>query len=198
MKQVLISVGIFSAGVGLGVLATKTYFDKKYQQMADDEIESFRQYVERSTKKISDNYEKLKNGEKMEPLEPYPTNPSLYTTSSVTSISYNEHYSKEEEKVNKAKTLSPVEEEVYEISPDDFAYDTEYDKVTLNLYTEDGVLIYEEGEEMVDESIIGSENIDDFSNTPFAQTYLRDPKNKIDYEIIKVDGSYHELIAGNV
>lgn len=197
MKQVLISVGIFSAGVGLGVLATRTYFEKKYQQMADEEIESFRQYVERAKKKIEDNNEKLETSGYLETLETYPTNPSLYTTTTATSISYNEHYSKEEEKVNEAKTLSPVEEEVYEISPDDFAYDTDYDKVTLNLYTEDGVLIYEEGEEMVDESIIGSENIDDFSNTPFAQTYLRDPKNKIDYEIIKVDGSYHELIAGN-
>lgn len=191
MKQVLISVGIFSAGVGLGVLATRTYFEKKYQQIADEEVESVKKvYSKRDPVKKDEDSDggMIVSGEGLT---------IDYRSLTADAISYHDHYSKEEEKVNEAKTLSPVEEEVYEISPDDFADDTDYDKVTLNLYTEDGVLIYEEGEEMVDESIIGSENIDDFSNTPFAQTYLRDPKNKIDYEIIKVDGSYHELIAGN-
>lgn len=204
MKQVLISVGIFSAGVGLGVLATRTYFEKKYKQIADEEIESFRQYVDRAKKKIENNKKLVTSFKvtpsfgKLETLDPYPTDPMLYTTTSADTISYNEHYSKEEDKVDKAKTLSPVEEEVYEISVEEYADDTEYDKVTLNLYTEDGMLIYEEGEEIADEGLIGTENIDDFSNAPFAQAYFRDPKNKVDYEVIKVDGSYQELIAGNV
>ena len=43
-------------------------------KMAEDEIESFRQYVERAKKKIEDNEKKL------ETLEPFSTNPNLSYT----------------------------------------------------------------------------------------------------------------------
>ena len=195
MKNLLISAGIFSLGIGVGVLASKTYFDKKYQQMAEEEIESFRQYVERAKKKIEDNDKKLETSGYLETLEPYPTNPSLYTTTSADTIPYNEHY-QTESKIDEAKTLSPEEDEPYEITIEEYTEDEEFDKVTLNYYMEDGMLIYEEGEDVADETIIGSENLDDFASVPLSQAYYRDPKKNIDYEVIKVDGSYQELVAG--
>ena len=82
---------------------------------------------------------------------------------------------------------------------DEYEDDTEFMKVTLNLYLSDGALVYEETEELADEgSTVGQENLDDFSRTSFSSAYFRNPKNNIDYEVIKVDGSYRELIAGDI
>lgn len=186
MKEWMIRLGIFSIGVGVGVLTTKTYFESKYQAIADEEIESCRAIF--SKKK-----EKSKNT----------TDLANYVTESKDDVkSYSDYYPKKEasnEELSKLKTLAPVEEEQHEISADEYTDDTEYDKVALNYYTEDGMLIYEEGEEIaIDEKTIGVENLDDFARSTVQTSYFRDPRNEIDYEVIKVDGSYRELIAGDI
>ena len=203
MKNLLISAGIFSIGIGVGVLASKTYFDKKYREMAEEEIASVKEFYDRRSLRgvpeIIEETVKESIASEKPPLNGFSTvsisSDVLYSTPTIEAVPYNEHY-QTESKVDKAQTLSPEEDEPYEITVEEFTDDDEFDKVTLNYYMEDGMLIYEEGEDVADETIIGSENLDDFASVPLSQAYYRDPKKNIDYEVIKVDGSYQELIAG--
>lgn len=195
MKETLIRVAIFSVGVGIGIAASMTYFDKKYQKLADEEIESCRQAFSKP-KVIFTEKDIVTDPEKHVEIDPLGSN--VYSSSvQLETKAYSDYYAPK--KVEEAKTLSPKEDEPFDISVDEYEEDTEFAKVTLNLYLSDGALVYEETEELADEgSTIGQENLDDFSRTSFSSAYFRNPKNNIDYEVIKVDGSYRELIAGDI
>lgn len=195
MKETLIRVAIFSVGVGVGVVASMTYFDKKYQKLADEEIESCRQAFSKP-RVIFTEKDIVTDPEKHVEIDPLGSN--VYSSSvQLETKAYSDYYAPK--KVEEAKTLSPKEDEPFDISVDEYEEDTEFMKVTLNLYLSDGALVYEETEELADEgSTIGQENLDDFVRTSFSSAYFRNPKNNIDYEVIKVDGSYRELIAGDI
>lgn len=198
MKETLIRVAIFSVGVGVGVAASMTYFDKKYQKLADEEIESCRQAFSKP-KVVLVKDEKVEEAKVLEGETAVSSiMPNVYSSSvQLETKAYSDYYAPK--KVEEAQTLSPKEDEPFDISVDEYEEDTEFMKVTLNLYLSDGALVYEETEELADEgSTIGQENLDDFSRTSFSSAYFRNPKNNIDYEVIKVDGSYRELIAGDI
>ena len=198
MKETLIRVAIFSVGVGIGVVASMTYFDKKYQKLADEEIESCRQAFSKP-KVVIVKDEKVEEAKILEgEMAVSSVMPNVYSSSvQLETKAYSDYYAPK--KVEEAQTLSPKEDEPFDISVDEYEEDTEFMKVTLNLYLSDGALVYEETEELADEgSTVGQENLDDFSRTSFSSAYFRNPKNSIDYEVIKVDGSYRELIAGDI
>lgn len=195
MKETLIRVAIFSVGVSVGVAASMTYFDKKYQKLADEEIESCRQAFSKPRVVFAEK-DIVTDPEKHVEIDPLGSN--VYSSSvQLETKAYSDYYAPK--KVEQAKTLSPKEDEPFDISVDEYEEDTEFMKVTLNLYLTDGALVYEETEELADEgSTVGQENLDDFVRTSFSSAYFRNPKNNIDYEVIKVDGSYRELIAGDI
>ena len=198
MKETLIRVAIFSVGVGIGVVASMTYFDKKYQKLADEEIKSCRQAFSKP-KVVLVKDEKVEEAKILEGETAVSSvMPNVYSSSvQLETKAYSDYYAPK--KVEEAQTLSPKEDEPFDISVDEYEEDTEFMKVTLNLYLTDGALVYEETEELADEgSTVGQENLDDFSRTSFSSAYFRNPKNNIDYEVIKVDGSYRELIAGDI
>lgn len=198
MKETLIRVAIFSVGVGVGVAASMTYFDKKYQKLADEEIESCRQTFSKPKVVIvkDDKVEEAKIVEGETAVSSIM--PDVYSSSvQLETKAYSDYYAPK--KVDEAQTLSPKEDEPFDISVEEYEEDTEFAKVTLNLYLEDGALVYEESEDLTDEaSTVGQENLDDFARSSFSSAYFRNPKNNIDYEVIKVDGSYRELIAGDI
>ena len=216
MKEVVIKIAIFSFGVGVGVLGTRAYFDQKYQKLADEEIESCKAIFEKKKAeyyqpemKVVEKGEEIKfehTGEPIAKVEKVTMDDKSLTLEATLINSYSssvdletKNYSEfyAPKKVEEAQTLSPKEDEPFDISVEEYEEDTEFQKVTLNLYLEDGVLCYEESEEVAEESdTVGSENLDDFSRTSFSTAYFRNPKEGIDYEVIKVDGSYKELIAG--
>ena len=192
MKETLIKIAIFSVGVGVGFVGSMKYFDQKYQKLADEEIESCRKAFNKSKTMINEVSKPVKDGSDTS---------NVYLTSiDLEKIkAYHEYYAPKKVEVEAAQTLSPKEDEPFDISVEEYEEDTEFIKVTLDLYSEDGVLVYEETEEIADESsTIGVENLDDFARSSFSTAYFRNPKNNIDYELIKVDGSYRELIAGDI
>ena len=195
MKEAVIKIAIFSFGVGVGVLGSIKYFDQKYQKLADEEIESVKQSMHRWTMK-----QDLGPLEEKTDIPETPVKDTLTSYSSAVDLetkNYSEYYAPK--KVEEAQTLSPKEDEPFDISVEEYEEDNEFQKVTLNLYLEDGILCYEESEGLAEENgTVGAENLDDFVRTSFSSAYFRNPKEGIDYEVIKVDGSYKELIAGGV
>ena len=194
MKDVVVKIAIFSFGVTVGVAGSWKYFDKKYQKLADEEIESVKATLaKRDIPKPEQKMEEVK--EDVPEVEMKDTLTSYSPAVDLETKNYSEFYAPK--KVEEAQTLSPKEDEPFDISVDEYEEDNEFQKVTLNLYLEDGVLCYEESEEVAEENdTVGSENLDDFSRTSFSTAYFRNQKEGIDYEVIKVDGSYKELIAG--
>ena len=202
MKEVIVKIAIFSFGVTVGVAGSWKYFDQKYQKLADEEIESVKAMLSKKSADIEFEH----TGEPIAKVEKVTMDDKSLTVEATLIDSYSsavdletKNYSEfyAPKKVEEAQTLSPKEDEPFDISVEEYEDDNEFQKVTLNLYLEDGVLCYEESEEVAEENdTVGAENLDDFSRTSFSTAYFRNPKEGIDYEVIKVDGSYKELIAG--
>lgn len=111
-----------------------------------------------------------------------------------------EEYGEYEDKVSKYDRM--VKEEPYLIDVEAFADPDEefdnHDKVTIFYYSEDATFA-DENDELIEEHIkkFGSDIIDCFKNDAEANVgYVRNEKEEIDYEIIKIDGAYSTIALG--
>lgn len=189
---------VLGAGIGLGVLGTRTYFEKRESERADREIESMKMAIRTTEKMNGDNSKPAKNDiskskvvvsdmikkidESMEMQKQY------HTFSS--EVAAKEHPREED-------TIKP-----YFIDIDDFDEPTlGYAKKELQYYMDDGTLV-DESENMDEEcqvvsivDTVGVANLESFENSLESCCYIRNEQLKEDYEISKVFGSFRELLG---
>lgn len=96
---------------------------------------------------------------------------------------------------NEEKPTPKVKGKVpYVISPDEFAEDEDYEKISLTYYA-DGVLVDEE-DDVVDVSIIGGEDIlNEFGAFEEDAVYVRNDERKADYEILEDERTFKEVMS---
>lgn len=191
---------VMGAGIGLGVLGTKSYFEKRESERADREIESMKKAI-RATEKMNSEENSAHNDisksnvivsdmvkkidESLEMQQQY------HTFSSVKEKMLSEEHPREED------TIKP-----YFIDIDDFDEPTlGYAKKELQYYMDDGTLV-DESENMDEEGqiisivdTVGVTNLESFENSLESCCYIRNEQLKEDYEISKVFGSYQELLG---
>lgn len=199
------SVIIFGAGVAIGILGTKRYFEKQSEESISA-MEEVLNKQKAKENKDGDEAELYDNGvadfsnEKALNIENNSINVSdLKKQSDI--IQYNQYSSKEPKKKSideLAERESPTEEypnEPYMIDRDDYEdLDEYYDKVEVSIY-DDGAIVNENTNELLDEDCLGMNNLRIFLETDPSATvmYLRNEKLMTDYEVVKVNGRYSEI-----
>lgn len=191
MIKELIALGVgAAAGFGCGYL----YFKKKYEQKADEEIESVKSYYAEKFKKEKSRIDKLEEDSKAidNVIKEYSK------TEEHKKINYHKPV-KEEEEIVKAEAESPEEDEPtkpYLITEEEFLNDkNEYDKISLTYYSFDDVLA-DECDEMIDiEENISSDIYNQIASSD-EDLYVRNNVLQTDFEIMKVDGSFHDKYGG--
>ncbi len=192
-------IGVMGVGVAIGVLGTRSYFEKQESERADREIESMKMAI-RTTEKMNDT----------------PNTNSATTTAAVTLSKMVNDINESMERVATAyHTFSsdrdlknadhPREEDTvkpYFIDIDDFDEPTlGYAKKELQYYMDDGTLVDEsdntddEGAVVSIVDTVGTTNLESFENSLESCCYIRNERLKEDYEISKVFGSYSELLG---
>lgn len=161
------SVIIFLLGAAAGAVVSYAFTKSKFQKLAQDEIASVKEvYAKRAAAREK---------------------PDL---SEYAEIVNNEGYS---EQTNDAPATKPAKVP-YVISPDEFAEDEEYDKVTLYYYT-DGVLA-DDTHDVVDVSKVGGEeSLSEFGAFEDDAVYVRDDEKKVDYEILADERTYTDVMS---
>ena len=192
MKKLL----CFVAGAAIGSVVTWKLIEKKYKDLADEEIESvietFKNRKPRITKdNVKETVEKVINKYK-EPKE--------IVEDIVTAERYsieNEEEIDEDDESNYTVNIDNDIEVVtpYVITPEQFGEYNEYGTKTLTYY-EDNVLTDEidnpiTSEEMV--TMIGPDALDHFGEYEDDSVYIRDEMNEMDYEILKSEKKFSEI-----
>lgn len=177
MKKELTYFVIFAVGAITGAVATMTYFKTKYEQIAQDEIDS----VKETFSKLKPKEEKSENNseEEKKALSDI-VNKHDYTSFSKSNVK------KEEEplKDDKPYVISPMQ-----VGDDDFECNT------LTLYS-NKVLTNEldepiEGDEL--KALIGGTEVyDHFGDYEPDVVYVRNETLQTDFEIIRVLDSYEQ------
>ena len=183
-------LGGFLLGAAVGAAASYIFLKNKYEEIANEEIESVKEYYEEKYKKIDKKVEDVKKqGKEIKELQ-------KKVTESV--VKYNTFSKADpEENYNVVVREHPTEEYgVYEISFDEYINDNVLDeKKELIYYAGDQTLVDESGEPIEIDSSIGYDCIGILEDSINNIAYFRNPKNETDYEVDKVEGSYKDLIG---
>ena len=183
------------AGIAVGGFAGYKYAEKKYKDIADEEVASVK---ERFTIPIEIKKEKNPGTEKSENVSKKALNkPSLVEYTKKLHEEVYTNYSdkddgKDREKYPWEKSEKFNPKTPYVISPDEYGEDSEYDEVSLTLYA-DGILANRDDEiiEDVDE-VIGKGSLEHMGDYEEDAVHVCDPKKKIYYEILADENSYEK------
>ena len=194
MKNLL----FFVAGAAIGSVVTWKLIEKKYKDLADEEIESvietFKNRKPRITKdNVKETVEKVINKWK----EPKETVEDIVAAEGY-SIENEEEIDEDDESNyivnvdndNDIEVITP-----YVITPEQFGEYNEYGTKTLTYYS-DNVLTDEidnpiTSEEMI--TMIGPDALDHFGEYEDDSVYIRDEMNEMDYEILKSEKKFSEI-----
>jgi hypothetical protein len=185
---------MFAMGAVLGMFVTAVYLNDKHRRFLEEETE----YFERIIENIKSRLDKEDTKEDLVPfIEDAPKDENKVLVMS------KDRY-KKVIKNYREESEFPREEDIiekpYVITFEEFCegYDN-HDKITINYYKADDTLA-DENEEIIDdvESLIGEESLSRFgdgSEDPNV-VYVRNERMAIDYEIIKLESSYSEVVSG--
>lgn len=186
----------FVTGAAIGSVVTWKLIEKKYKDLADEEIESvietFKNRKQRITKdEVKETVEKVINKYK----EPKETVEDIVTAEGY-SIEDEEETDEDDDSNYTVDVDTGVEVIVpYVITPEQFGEYSEYGTKTLTYYA-DNVLTDEidnpiTSEEM--ETMIGPDALDHFGEYEDDSVYIRDEMNEMDYEILKSEKTFSEI-----
>lgn len=185
----------FVTGAAIGSVVTWKLIEKKYKDLADEEIESVKETF-KNRKSIITKDEVKETVEKV-------INKCKKQKETVEDIVTAEGYSIEDEEEteddesNYTIDVDPGVEVIvpYVIEPERFGEYNEYGTKTLTYYA-DNVLTDEidnpiTSEEM--ETMIGPDALDHFGEYEDDSVYIRDEMNEMDYEILKSEKTFSEI-----
>lgn len=185
----LVCIFTFSLGAAAGSLVTWKIVKTKYEQIAQEEIDSVKDAFSRKNTALTNEVEKahacLKANSENNKV------PGFYD-----SMVEDLGYSAAEEKKEKGEAVK--DNKIYVISPDEFSDRGDY-KVESLTYYQDKVLTYDNGEiiENVDE-IVGSDSLEHFGEYEDDSVFVRNEKMKTDFEILLDERCYSNAISKKI
>lgn len=193
MNNKLLNLTIFVVGIAVGGFASMKYFEKKYGQIAEEEISSVRSVLSRKYGNAEESSERSEETIVMAP-ESSMVKPDLNTYANmVRKINYSQ-FSTE------GKQALQVEEPemcaTHRIHPDEFGEEDGYDTCTL-MYYADKVLC-DDFDELVENPdwTIGVENLEYFGEFEAGTVFVRNDRLKMDYEICLDLRNYADVTGG--
>ena len=199
MDNKITSFMMFIFGAAVGSVVTWQYIKKKYERIAQEEINSVKETFSKLEVKSKDN-ESEENNNVRTIVERAKDKPSVveyaawlrrrgYTNYSDTdSLSEDSNVSEEEVDENM------INDKPYVISPDEFGEFYDYEKISLTYYA-DQVLADEDDELVEDiEETVGFESLNAFGEYEDDSVFVRNDRLKCDYEILLDQRKYSDVI----
>lgn len=195
MYEYLKLAAAFTIGVGAGILASKRFFQLKYEKIANEEIESVKKSISfRSGHIIEDT--SIENPEKFaqkiieetkdNDVRVFSTIDSLY--SQPTRVHERDYI---DDLVEKEHPEDDRPEDCYEISELDYSETAlGYDKLTLHYYIDDDMLVNADDGDWTGQDI-GVEGLERIRHSDEVELYFRNDPTATDYEVIRIKGTYY-------
>lgn len=184
----------FILGAVLGSAATWYYAKKRYELIAQEEIDSVK---EAFVSKVSSSETNKNEEEPKTAVEIARETDSLSKYARVLEKNRYTHYSKNEYVESASETMDISDREKckpYLIHPDKFGELEDYECIGFTYYS-DGVLTNDGDEKVKDiEGTVGSESLSHFGEYSDDSVYVRNDRLKIDYEILKDERTYEEVL----
>ena len=201
MNSKLLSFLSFIVGASAGSLITWKFVEKKYKQIAQEEIDSVKETYAKmrkddlEAKKADLEAAKAKlhpaESEKVEIPEVQPEEVQKYEDV-IAKHNYTSYSNNINEKGGDVMTDRP-----YVISPDEFGDYPDYETISLTYYNDK--VLTDEYNEIVDDidDLIGKDSLNHFGEYEDDSVFVRNDALKVDYEILLDSANYSDIAPQN-
>lgn len=182
---------MFVLGAAVGSVATWQYAKKKYEQIAQEEIDSVKEIFSRRESAVD-----------VEIVTPEPQTAKVGKPEEKPDISEYAARLEREGYTNysnasageKKEEQETMEMKPYVISPDEFGEFEDYERISLSYYA-DHILADEDDEKVEDvDNVVGLESLAHFGEYEDDSVFVRNDRLKCDYEILLDQRTYSDVI----
>lgn len=194
MNTKILNVMIFACGAAIGSVVTWKVVKTKYERIAQEEIDSVKEYYANKNAAVIDETEEVEEEtveEKTEESDNTETNVAVGARQAYADVLKDLGYTNEN--ASKATNQRP-----YVIPLQSFGEFETYTCITLVCYADDVVTDYDSGELLEDaERLIGPNVSDHFGDYPEEPdvVYIRNEQLGIDYEVLRDENNYADLFG---
>ena len=189
-KDLIVKGLIFVAGAAIGSVVTWKMVKTKYEQIAQEEIESVREAFGRSIDE-DDTEESTEDESGIKGVDPDSPSVAEEIRGIVKKLGYVTELPEEKEENKEEEEEEDMDSKPYVISPDEFG-DCEYITVSLSYYL-DGIVTNEQGKIVTNtDELIGEDFADHFGEYEEDSVFVRNDRLGMDFEILKDYRDYYE------
>lgn len=185
---------IFAAGILTGSLCTWYSTKKYYEKIANDEIESMKEWLARRVEEQDEKTEEQSSEPAENPNSPS-TKPNLMEYAAmVKDLGYTDYSRRTEEPEKEAKEDEEVDDmdRPHVIEPEEFG-ECDYEEVSLTYYA-DGVLTDEQDNLIEDvDGMVGEDYAEHFGEYEADSVFVRNDRLQTDFEILADQRNYSDL-----
>lgn len=184
---------IFAAGILTGSLCTWYSTKKYYEKIANDEIESMKEWLARRVEEQDERAEEQTPDPAANPVSPSVKPNLMEYAAMVKDLGYTD-YSRRQETPEPEKEEEEVDEmdKPYIIEPDEFG-ECDYEEVSLTHYA-DGVLTDEQDNPIEDvDGMVGEDYAEHFGEYEDDSVFVRNERLQTDFEILADQRNYSDL-----
>ena len=194
MNKMSTNMFIFAVGAAIGSAVAWLYAKKYYERIANEEIESMKEWVARRVEE----QDKEKEEEPESPAQNH-TTPSIKPdlmdyASKVKDLGYVDYSRRTEEKeeTDSEEEVDDTDDYIYVIKPEIFG-EEDYEEVSLTYYA-DGVLTDEQDNPIEDVAgMVGADYASHFGEYEDDSVFIRNDRLRTDFEILADQRKYSNL-----
>ena len=205
MKNIITSILLFTAGAGIGSAVTWKLLKTKYEQIAQEEIDSVKEVYSRRARAAAN--PKPIEGEGVEGSHISEKPDLMEYAAKLKEEGYMDYSTKnkdedEDEQEEKKPYTSDMDgysydEEPYVIAPEHFGEYDDYETQSLTLYN-DGYLTDDDDNEIIDiADVVGEDFKEHIGVFEDDAVHIRNEKYKTDFEVLVVERNFNEEAPGD-
>ena len=176
-------------GVAVGSVVTWRYVEKKYEQIAQDEIDSVKEVFSKREAEFTENTEariKADNAKEKPSVIEY--------AARLREQGYTNYSDMADEKPEEVKEAPMTVDKPYVIAPEEFGDLDDYETISLNYYADQ--ILADDNDVIVDdvEDVVGFDSLNSFGEYEDDSVFVRNDRLKCDYEILLDQRKYSSVI----
>lgn len=180
---------MFVLGVAVGSVVTWRYVEKKYEQIAQDEIDSVKEVFSKREAEFTENTEaRIKADNAKE-------KPSVIEYAAwLRKQGYTNYSDMVDEKTEEVKEEPMSVDKPYVIAPEEFGDLDDYETISLTYYADQ--ILADDNDVIVDdvEDVVGFDSLNSFGEYEDDSVFVRNDRLKCDYEILLDQRKYSSVI----
>ena len=195
MNTTMSNAVAFTIGVATGASVTYILIKKHFKKIADDEIDTMREYFQNKRAEEANALEEEPDEAEVKEArdEHQEDKPNIREYTSLIKKENYTNYS--DTTADKKKEVDDVEKP-YVITPEEFG-ELDYSTISLTYYS-DGVLTYESDELVEDvDDIVGADFAEHFGEYEDDSVFIRNDRMKTDFEILVDKRNYSDVVETN-